>query len=256
VDDGLTGEETGSRERAAGKQAFVVTNQKLETRNQKLLLLGHRGARRYAPENTIAAFALALEHGCDGFEFDLRRTRDGRAVVCHDRRFHRRNIGRCNYSSLVEAYSSLACFEDVIARYRSRAFLYIEIKVPGLEEDLVRTLRQSPPECGYVVASFLPKILRAVHEHAGDQPGVPLGLIARDRAHLAKWRKLPLAYVMPHRSLVSRRLVNELHSAGKRVLVWTVNRERAIREVAELGVDGIVSDDTQLLCSTLGRLRY
>jgi hypothetical protein len=44
------------------------------------LLLGHRGARRAAPENTLAAFDLALQHGCDGFEFDVRRTLDGRSL--------------------------------------------------------------------------------------------------------------------------------------------------------------------------------
>ena len=50
------------------------------------LLLGHRGARASAgiPENTLASFDLALQHGCDGFEFDVRLTACGTAVVCHD----------------------------------------------------------------------------------------------------------------------------------------------------------------------------
>jgi glycerophosphoryl diester phosphodiesterase len=50
------------------------------------LLLGHRGLRvpQAPPENTFAAFDLALQHGCDGFEFDVRLTGDGRAVICHD----------------------------------------------------------------------------------------------------------------------------------------------------------------------------
>ena len=48
------------------------------------LLLGHRGARRVAPENTFFAFDKALRAGCDGFEFDVRLSSDGRGVVCHD----------------------------------------------------------------------------------------------------------------------------------------------------------------------------
>ncbi len=56
------------------------------------LLLGHRGARRAAPENTLEAFDLALAHGCDGFEFDVRMTRDGRCVICHDPRLRGREI--------------------------------------------------------------------------------------------------------------------------------------------------------------------
>ena len=48
--------------------------------------LGHRGARavRQIPENTLASFELCLQHGCDGFEFDVRLSADGQAVICHD----------------------------------------------------------------------------------------------------------------------------------------------------------------------------
>ena len=58
----------------------------------KPLLLGHRGAKSYAPENTIEAFELALQHGCDGFEFDVRFTADAQAVICHDPKFNRVEI--------------------------------------------------------------------------------------------------------------------------------------------------------------------
>ncbi|MGC1220522.1 MAG: glycerophosphodiester phosphodiesterase, partial [Candidatus Sulfotelmatobacter sp.] len=54
------------------------------------LLLGHRGARaeKSIPENTLASFDLTLAQGCDGFEFDVRLTADGHAVVCHDATAH------------------------------------------------------------------------------------------------------------------------------------------------------------------------
>jgi glycerophosphoryl diester phosphodiesterase len=48
------------------------------------LLLGHRGARHYAPENTLDAFDLALAHGCDGFEFDVRMSADHHPIIVHD----------------------------------------------------------------------------------------------------------------------------------------------------------------------------
>jgi glycerophosphoryl diester phosphodiesterase len=59
-------------------------------------------------------------------------------------------------------------------------------------------------------------------------------------------------YVAPHYHLLSRRLVEKVHAADKAVITWTVNRPRQMRRAAELGVDGIISDDTKLLVEVLG----
>jgi glycerophosphoryl diester phosphodiesterase len=237
------------------------------------LLIGHRGARRYAPENTIAAFDLALTHGCDGIEFDVRLTGDGRAVVCHDPRISRLDVANSNYEKLallrrvtaspvlhaahdgaataVQMASVLPCLEDVIERYASRAFLYLELKVTGIESCVLDALRAHPPERGYVVASFLPDVIRKVHAIDAE---VSLGLIADKLRDLARWKELPVAAVMPHHSLVSQDLVDTLHFARKQVMVWTVNSERQMHSIANMGVDAIVSDDTQRLCRAFRRV--
>jgi len=231
------------------------------------LLLGHRGARRYAAENTFAAFDLALEHGCDGFEFDVRRTADGRCVICHDPELLGLPLATASYDELVSSYSkslprmlqighgalppeglSVPCLEDVLARYAARAFLYVELKVTGVEDAVLAALHANPPQRGYVVASFLPDVLQAVHARSGR---VPLGLICNDRRALDRWRNLPVQYVMPQHRLVSRALVEELHSAGKKVFVWTVNQGKEMLTSAQAGVNAILSDDTKLLCRTL-----
>src|SRR5436305_4424615 len=67
------------------------------------LALAHRGARLLAPENTLSAFELGLQQGCDGFECDLRLTRDGRAVFCHDPVFAGLSVADSGYDSLVAA---------------------------------------------------------------------------------------------------------------------------------------------------------
>src|SRR6185369_2665042 len=117
-------------------------------------LLGHRGARKYAPENTIPAFQLALDHGCDGFEFDVRMTGDAQAVICHDPRFRRRIVSRSKQTDL-----ELPSLEDVLRQFSSTAFLNIELKVTGMEECTVALLRRYPPQRGCVVSSFLPKVI-------------------------------------------------------------------------------------------------
>jgi len=195
------------------------------------------------PENTLASFDRALADGCDGFEFDVRLTADGEAVICHDPQFGRIEIAQAKAQELA----ALPKLQEVLERYRGRAFLDIELKVSGLEEITADLLRQHPPR-SFVVSSFLPEVLRAVRRADG---AIPLGLICETRAQLRSWRRLPLEYVIPHHSLIGQDVIAELRTAGKKILVWTVNDARDMKRLAEWEVDGIISDDTTLLCRTL-----
>jgi glycerophosphoryl diester phosphodiesterase len=106
----------------------------------KPLLLGHRGARRAASENTLAAFELALAHGCDGFEFDVRATADGVPVICHDPEVANLAIDRCSFAQLTARRPDLPELNQVLERFASRAYLYIELKVGGLEDAVLAAL--------------------------------------------------------------------------------------------------------------------
>src|SRR5260221_9466008 len=135
------------------------------------LLLGHRGARasRQIPENSLASFELCLQHGCDGFEFDVRRSADGVAVICHDAAVGGVEIANTGYKTLP-----LPTLEDVLRQFAHRAFLDIELKVAGLEAQTLAELRKYPPQKGYVVSSFLPEVLAAMHDL---EPAIPLGFL-------------------------------------------------------------------------------
>lgn len=227
-------------------------------------MLGHRGARLpQLPENTFAAFDLALRAGCDGFEFDVRCTGDGKLVVVHDARLCSLSVARSNYAelqqrwqeravprlslsqrrSLTQEQLALANLPDVLQRYGARAFLDIELKVEGLEEVALRALRQRRPR-RFVLSSFLPSVLRSLAEKDAQ---LPLGLICESARQLAQWPKLTVSYVIPHHKLANKKLISDLSQAGKKVIVWTVNQEAEAREFAALGVDGIVSDDPEML---------
>ena len=195
-------------------------------------------------ENSFAAFDIALEHGCDGFEFDVRRTASGAAVVCHDPKLGKITISRAQAEDLPQ----LPRLEDVIRRYGQTAFLNIELKVSGLEAELLEALRENPPLRDCVISSFIPDVvlrLKALYSP------VAAGIICETRAQLARGRDLPADYVIPHLSLVDQRLVRELHDAGRKIFVWTVNRTKDMLRLAEWGVDGIISDDPELLVRTL-----
>jgi len=210
------------------------------------LLLGHRGARstKSIPENTLASFDLALEHGCDGFEFDVRCTRDGRAVLCHDPEFGGIEIAQAGAGQL----SDLPLLEQVLTRYQKTAFLDIELKVPGLEANVLKGLRKHPPLKGYVVSSFLPEVLLTLHEY---DPDVPLGLICETTPQLRKWPELPVQFVLPHHTLIDINLCRGLQAASRKLFVWTVNLRERMIDLQRMGVDGIISDRTDLL----GKLR-
>ena len=209
------------------------------------LLLGHRGARsqKSLPENTAASFDLALAQGCDGFEFDVRLTADGQAVVCHDTKTRGLAIAKTSAEKL-----GLPLLREVLTRYRSTAFLDIELKVSGLEAITADLLRQHAPARGYVVSSFLSEVLQTIH--ALDAT-IPLGLICETKVQFSRWPHLPVEYVIPHSTLVRQDRISEIKTAGKKIFVWTVNIPADMKRFSQWGVDGIVSDDPKRLAITL-----
>lgn len=220
----------------------------------KLLLLGHRGARLYAPENTIPAFDLSLKHGADGFEFDVRGTRNKQSIICHDPRLNRLMIRRHTFKQLQASFTPgeelPPSLEDVLDRYARSAFLNIEVKVRGMEHLVARAVKRVRPQRGYFISSFLPSVVRNLH---AIDSSLVLGALAQTRWQLRRWRILPAIYVVPHYRLLTPRLIEKLHAAGKTVIAWTVNDPRKMLQAAAMGVDGIISDDTKLLVETLGQ---
>ena len=205
------------------------------------LLLGHRGVRaeKSIPENSLASFDLALAQGCDGFEFDVRLSADGQAVICHDPASHGREIAAFPAEQL-----SLPALGEVLTRYRRKAFLDIELKVPGLETIIVDLLRALRPARGFVVSSFLPGVLQTIRNLDAT---VPLGLICETRAQLSRWTELPVEYVIPHYTLGQRDLIKKIKDAGRKVFVWTVNTRADMKRFSERGVDGVITDNPNLL---------
>jgi glycerophosphoryl diester phosphodiesterase len=223
------------------------------------LLLGHRGLRasraqlltklfrRLPPENSLAAFDLAIEQGAHGFEFDVRRTSDNKAVLCHDAVVDHLHVGDCKLLELRRAIPHLVTLDEVLARYGERAFLNPELKVSGLEEQTVEFVHQHCTPEMYVISSFLPDVLESL---AKLDSRIPLGHIFNQRHNAGRWRDLPVSYVFPSQPLASEHLVEQAIKAGKRVIPWTVNSPRQMRHFINCGVSGMITDDPALLVRT------
>ena len=210
------------------------------------LLLGHRGARasKGVAENTCVSFDLALEHGCEGFEFDVRLTACGTAVVCHDAEVGKLTVARAQASKLPQ----LPRLDEVLRRYCEQAFLDIELKVKDLESKVLTALHERPPQRGYVVSSFIPDVVMDLEARSAT---VAIGIICETPAQLARWPTLPVDYVIAHHSLVDRMLVQDVQNAGLKIFVWTVNDAQTMLRLADWAVDGVIADNTELLVRTL-----
>ena len=168
----------------------------------------------------------------------------GRALVCHKVKVDGVTVSRATGKQLVH----LPCIEEVIGRYGRRSFLDIELKVRGLESRLLAALREHPPERNYLVSSFLPEVVLELKARSG---AVPVGIICGKASQLMRWRELPVEYVIVHKALVTRRLVQLIHSAGKKIFAWTVNDKKSMLQLAGWGVDAIISDRPGVLVRTL-----
>jgi glycerophosphoryl diester phosphodiesterase len=218
------------------------------------ILLGHRGALARAPENTMASFARALADGAAGFEFDVRVTSDGVAVLMHDERVDRTTNGRGLLRELrtedlqaLRAGSSeeIPRLTDALDAYLGRCALAMELKerVPeSVLEDVADRLR-SHPGARFRIASFQEEPLADARDLV---PSAPRSLILRRGQPLPSERtqaELDLAGLFLRQEDVTAETVARVRKRGLGLTTYTVNDPDRAREIAALGVDAIISDD-------------
>ena len=233
------------------------------------LILCHRGAKNYAPENTLAAFKIALELGADGFELDTQLTSDGHVVVYHDRTVDRATNGHGKLSELPlaalreldagrsfsEKFSGekIPILDEVFETIDKRAIINVELKnfstpFDNLAKKVCEVVRRHGMQKNVLFSSFLPWNLRKA---ARILPEVPRGLITIKGRWGAWERSFGFNFgnydaLHPYLGDVTAQQVQRVHKLGRRINVWTVNREEDMQRLFSWGVDGILTDDPQL----------
>jgi glycerophosphoryl diester phosphodiesterase len=215
--------------------------------------IGHRGAPKELPENTLPSFERALERGAEALELDVHATSDGVVIVHHDpvlppgtlpRQLARAPIVSTSWADLKEAEVAPAAriprLEDVLAMAGGHATVYVEIKGRDIELLVAETLQRAACVCA--VHSFEH---RAIERMRSIAPEIPRGLLferyPRDLSE--SMARADARDVWPKWSLIDRALVEAAHRAGGRVIAWTVNDGSEAERLVGLGVDGICSDD-------------
>jgi glycerophosphoryl diester phosphodiesterase len=222
------------------------------------LVIAHRGASAEAPENTLASFSLALEQGCDMIELDVRLSRDGEVVVCHDSHLGRlaglgRRVEAMTLAELrqvdVGGGQRIPSLADVLSLVAGRAGLDVEMKTRSTTRDRLATavgeLVHGWPGT-LVVSSFDTKAIECL---GGLRPELAVAPIYDAGASPGTGEPYPYAIV--EHSLATASFVTRCHRAGRRVLVWTVDDADRMRELQAIGVDGICSNRPALLRQVL-----
>lgn len=211
-----------------------------------MLIIGHRGAAGHLPENTMPSFHKALELGADGFELDVRITGDGKLVVVHNSVVGGQAIQTSNYADirqLPDGYE-IPLFEDFLKAFGRRAFLDIELKSPGFEEEALGLMQRHCDLTRTILSAFQPQTLLKVRQIA---PDLPLGYIYNRTQEEESRHNCPIEYVIPQFRLASRDLINEVHGEGLKVFAWTVNDAQEATRLMDLGIDGLISDYPEML---------
>ena len=220
------------------------------------LAIAHRGASSYAPENTLAAFDLALTMGTRHLELDVELTADGHVVVIHDDTLDRTTDGSgpVTARTLAElrrldagrwygpafAGEQIPTYEQVLERYRGRAHLHTEIKgrAPELSRRTVDLIRRMGMTDDVTITSFQRARLEEVRAMASElQAGWLVSEITD--ATIDDARRLGLAQLCPRALSITPELVRHLHGAGFAVRAWGVGTEELMRHVVETGADGM-----------------
>ncbi len=249
-------------------------------------VIAHRGANLVAPQNTIEAFKKAIEIGCDGFETDIHLTKDGIPVVCHNFTIDETSDGNGAIKDMT--LEELRQYD--FGKYKGSEFE--GTKIPTLDEFLeiskemgdkmkVLDIELKSEVFGKAGTELARKTIDAVKNHglfdklliSSFDPAILVVckkvdkecktgiLYSPDKFISLKIGARPVSFAKeigadalhPFHMYVTRLYVERAHRAGLQVNPWTVNKEINIKALAKMGVDGIITDDAELVNKVLGK---
>ena len=237
-----------------------------------MLKIGHRGAKAYAPENTIISFRKALELGVDMIELDVRITKDKYPMVIHDNKLRRltKEFLRLDRLTLdqvrklrVKKTESIPTLGEVLDVIDSQVGLNIELKVKGSAQIVVQVLRDYKVNFSQVmISSNHPSEIRTVKNL---EPEIATALVFRSVTRpfnfwlvldflailFLPFTKYYIAWVVKHahadylninHRFLNRKKVETFKKRGIKICAWTVNSQKKIDYLKSLGIDGIITN--------------
>jgi glycerophosphoryl diester phosphodiesterase len=248
-------------------------------------LQAHRGGAGLAPENTLAAFANALEIGVSTLECDAHITSDGVPVLSHERTYAGRLIARCTVAELAPIATLRELIDLLVERRADAVGINVETKFDVLHPDegaprecfvdtVLDVLRSTGTTGRVSIQSFDWAVLRLVREAEPevrlnaltntdylqvDQPGASPWLAGLDIDDFhdsvpAAVSSLGFDAISPSHTILTPVMVTEAHAAGLRVLPYTVDDPLSMRRLIGIGVDGLITNRPDVLREVMAGL--
>jgi glycerophosphoryl diester phosphodiesterase len=251
------------------------------------LIIGHRGASAVAPENTLAAFARAMDDGADGIEFDVRLSRDGVPIVIHDETLRRtglreeaiagmtaKQLGKVDAGTWFNrahprrareefARECVPTLDQVFRLFQDRdAQLYVEMKF-GADEGFLLTqavaqlIKEHKLHSRVVVVSFdlayiaqIKQIDSAIRTGALFEPKSDLTTIVRKQSMIEAAIDHRANEILLHRSIATRGAVRMAIESDLPVVVWTVDDPKWIDRARRVGIHALITNDPEKMVRT------
>lgn len=231
------------------------------------LVIAHRGASGQRPENTLPAYALAVEQRADMIEIDLHRTRDGAVVITHDESLEGLGgRGEIADATLEEVRvldagegERVPLLDEVLDAFGAAIPFNLELKqatsgpYPGLEDLALEAVRARGLLERTLFSCFEPRVLARLREL---EPEARVALLVSPRSAadaVARAGALGAEALNPWFGLVTEALLAEAHGAGLAVHPYTVDAEADLERLCGWGVDGIFTNHPARLLRLLGR---
>lgn len=219
---------------------------------QLTLVIAHRGASAYEPENTIAAFARAVELGANGIELDVRVTGDGAIVVYHDPAVNGRPLTRLSLEQLRQTRPTAPTLTEALRAIGTNTTVYIELKALPESADgtLLHAIDVAPNPDQCQIHSFDHRIVRRLVD---AQPSITGSVLSSSYLvdPLAQIRNAHARGLWQEASHIDKALVDQVHSASFCLYAWTVDDPVEARALRDMGVDGICSNEPDVIKSAI-----
>jgi len=220
------------------------------------LIVGHKGAAGYAPENTLKAFKVAINIGCDRTELDVRMTKDNKIVVIHDKEISELTNGKGFVKDMTLAeLKKLVCkqgekiptLQEVIDVCKNKIDLQIELKAEGTPKAVNDHILKNDIEEQVVITSFKDYLLKEIKQL---NPHLKVGLLFYTEDVLANiWnltKTIPLDFLAPFSEIITKEFIDKAHSLGKDVYAYRVNDIKLGDKLISIGIDAIGTDYPKL----------
>jgi len=220
-----------------------------------MIKIAHRGAKAYEPENTLAAFAKAIELQSDAIEFDVHLSADGEVIVIHDETVDRitdgsgfvKNLSLSELKKMrIGGKHEIPTLAETFDFVNQKCLINVELKAFETAEPVVKLIEYYVTQKNWKYSQFLISSFdwTALQKVRDLHPEIPLGVLTETDLELAMGfaEFVKAETIHPYFHLLTAENTLKMQQRGFKVYTWTVNEPEDIKKIKSFKANGIISD--------------